>query len=91
MVIKCISTLVLTALITACTIPVKQQVIVGSGTMYEKWQKAILEECSKKAAEAAIEVVVRKTKEGMLFTEKDIIEIHTYLLGKCSLNSGVVI
>lgn len=91
MIVKYISTLILTATLTACTIPVKQQVIVGSGTMYEKWQKAILEECSKKANEATIEVVVRKTKEGMLFTEKDVIEIHAYLLGKCSLNSGVVI
>lgn len=81
-----------TILSTGCTIhQPKQSVIVGPGTFYAKWQKAILEKCSDKAVEVTIEIVREKSKEGYSFTEGDVIAIHKYLTEKCSLNSGVVI
>lgn len=92
-----ITILFCTLLSTGCTIhQPKQSVIVGSvprspGTFYAKWQKAILEKCSDKAAEVTIEIVRSKSKEGYVFTERDVIAIHKYLTEKCSLNSGVVI
>lgn len=82
---------------TGCTIrATKPSERVGSvprspGTFYAKWQKAILEKCSDKAALVTIEIVRSKSKEGMMFSEADVIAIHKYLTEKCSLNSGVVI
>lgn len=87
-----ILTLNFTILLTGCTIhQPKQPVIVGPGTFYAKWQKAILEKCSDKAAEVTIEIVRSKSKEGMVFTEGDVIAIHKYLTEKCSVNSGITI
>ena len=87
-----ITILFCTILITGCTIhQPKQPVIVGPGTFYAKWQRAILEKCSDKAAEVTIEIVREKSKEGMVFTEGDVIAIHKYLTEKCSVNSGIVI
>lgn len=81
-----------TILATGCTIHQPNQAErVGPGTFYAKWQKAILEKCSDKAALVTIEIVRDKSKEGILFTENDVIAIHKYLTEKCSLNSGVVI
>ena len=87
-----ILTLSFTLSLTGCTIhPPKQPVIIGPGTFYAKWQKAILEECSDKAALVTLEIVREKSKEGYLFTENDVIAIHKYLTEKCSVNSGIVI
>ena len=87
-----ILTLSLTLLLTGCTIhQPKQAERVGPGTFYAKWQKGILEKCSDKAALVTIEIVRSKSKEGMMFSEGDIVAIHKYLTEKCSLNSGVVI
>lgn len=81
-----------TILATGCTThQPKQAVTVGPGTFYAKWQKAILEKCSDKAAEVTIEIVREKSKEGYVFAEGDIIAIHKYLTEKCSVNSGIVI
>ena len=81
-----------TILFTGCTIhQPKQSVIYGPGTFYAKWQKAILEKCSDKAAEVTLDIVRSKSKEGYVFAESDVITIHKYLTEKCSLNSGVVI
>lgn len=81
-----------TILTTSCTIhQPKQSVIVGPGTFYAKWQKAILEKCSDKAAEVTLEIVRAKSKEGILFSEGDVIAIHKYLTEECSVNSGIVI
>jgi hypothetical protein len=80
-----------TCIITGCTTHPKYTVIVGSGTMYSKWQKDVLEVCSIKAAEVTVELVVKKSKEGMVFTESDVINIHSYLVNKCSMNAGIVI
>lgn len=77
--------------ITGCTTHPKYTVIVGSGTMYSKWQKSVLKACSIKAAEITVDLVVRKSKEGVVFTEVDVINIHSYLVNKCSMNSGIVI
>jgi hypothetical protein len=87
-----ILTLSFTLLLTGCTIhQPKQSVIVGPGTFYAKWQKAILEKCSDKAALVTIEIVREKSKEGYVFAERDVIAIHKYLIEKCSVNSGIVI
>lgn len=81
-----------TILITGCTIRrPKQSIHSGPGTFYAKWQKAILEKCSDKAAEVTLDIVREKTKERMMFSEGDIIAIHKYLTEKCSVNSGIVI
>ena len=87
-----ILTLGFTLLLTSCTIPTKKlEVIVGPGTYYAKWQKAILEKCSDKAAEVTLDIVREKSKEGYVFTESNVIAIHKYLTEKCSVNSGIVI
>lgn len=87
-----ILTLSFTLLLTGCTIQApKQAVIVGPGTFYAKWQKAILEKCSDKAAEATLGIVREKSREGYMFTEGDVVAIHKYLTEKCSVNSGIVI
>lgn len=71
--------------------PVKpdNKVVVGSGTMYAKWQKAILEKCSDKAAEVVMGFVAEKYKEGILLTEDQVVMIHKHLVSKCSFNSGI--
>jgi len=85
-------TLCFTLILTGCTIhPPKQPVIVGPGTFYAKWQKAVLEKCSDKAAEVTLDIVREKSKEGMMFSEGDVIAIHKYLTEKCSVNSGITI
>ena len=87
-----ITIIFLTITLQACTIaPKKSEVIVGPGTFYAKWQKAILEKCSDKAAEVTIEIVRSKSKEGYLITEGGVIAIHKYLTEKCSVNNGIVI
>ncbi len=84
--------LIFTLLTTACTTtPKKPVVIAGSGTQYAKWQEAVLEECSNKAAEITLKIVAEKYKEGYLIMEKDIVAIHKYLTEKCSVDSGIVI
>jgi hypothetical protein len=83
-----------TLTLTGCSIAPKKPapvVIVGSGTMYERWHDSILDKCTEKAAEIALQIVVQKSKEGMKFVEQDIINIHKYLTEKCSRNSGIVI
>lgn len=81
-----------TILTTGCTItPQVKPVIYGPGTFYAKWQKAILEKCSDKAAEVTLDIVREKTKEGMMFSEGDVIAIHKYLTEKCSVDNGITI
>ena len=89
-----ISILSFTLILTGCTLgPVKQNnsVIVGPGTFYAKWQKQVLEKCSEKAMELTLKIVREKSEEGYLITEEDVINIHEYLVKKCSMNSGLVI
>lgn len=38
-----------------------------------------------------LEIVRAKSKEGILFSEGDVIAIHKYLTEECSVNSGIVI
>ena len=87
-----ILTLGFTPLLTSCTIQApKQPVIYGPGTYYAKWQKAILEKCSDKAAEVTLDIVREKSKEGYVFTENNVIAIHKYLTEKCSVDNGITI
>jgi hypothetical protein len=90
-----LSILFCTAILTSgCAMsPVKpdNKVVVGSGTMYAKWQKAILDECSDKAAEVVLKLTADKYREGILLTEEQIVMIHGMLVKKCSMNSGIVI
>jgi hypothetical protein len=87
-----ITILFCTLLITGCTIhQPKQAVIVGAGTFYAKWQRQVLEKCSERALEITLEIVREKSKEGMVFTEEDVINIHEYLVKKCSVSYGIVI
>lgn len=87
-----ITTLIFTILVTGCTIhQPKQPVVVGPGTFYAKWQKQVLEKCSERALEITLEIVKEKSKEGMVFTEEDVINIHEYLVKKCSVSYGIVI
>lgn len=83
-----------TLALTGCSmIPKKPApvVIVGSGTMYERWHDSILNKCTEKAAEVTWALVIKKSKEGVKFVEQDIINIHKYLTEKCFRNSGIVI
>lgn len=89
-----ISILVFTLILTGCTLaPVKQRnsIIVGPGTFYVKWQNAVLEKCSDKAAEIVLKLTADKYREGILLTEEQIVMIHGMLVRKCSMNSGIVI
>ena len=87
-----ITILFCTILITGCTItPQVKPVVYGPGTFYAKWQKAILEKCSDKAALVTVEIVRSKSKEGYVLAERDVIAIHKYLTEKCSVNNGIVI
>lgn len=92
----CVNTILVisfTLSINACTMTHKSNtdVIVGSGTMYEVWKISILEKCSDKALEVTAKIVSDKIKEGYVFTQEDVINIHSFLVKKCSLNSGIVI
>lgn len=69
----------------------KSVVISGPGAFYQTWHNSILEKCTEKAAEVTWQIVVKKSKEGMKFAERDIVNIHKYLTEKCSVNSGIVI
>lgn len=81
----------LTVVITGCTIaPPKQNVIITS-PMYSNWHDAVFKECQSKAWDVTRELVIEKTKEGYSFTEETIKDIHSYLVKKCSMNSGLVI
>lgn len=83
-----------TILATGCTITPKKPkpvVISGPGVFYQTWHDSILEKCTEKAAEVTMALVIKKSKEGMVFQEQDIINIHKYLTEKCSVNSGIVI
>ena len=89
--VKLILTISLTVVITGCTIaPPKQNVIITS-PMYNNWHDAVFKECQSKAWDVTRELVIEKSKEGYSFTEETIKDIHTYLVKKCSINSGSVI
>jgi len=89
--VKLILTISLTVVITGCTIsPPKQNVIITS-PMYNKWHDAVFKECQSKAWDVTRELVIEKSKEGYNFTEETITDIHSYLVKKCSMNSGLVI
>ncbi|MNF19441.1 hypothetical protein D3C80_2242440 [compost metagenome] len=51
----------------------------------------MLEKCSERALEVTLEIVKEKSKEGVVFTEEDVINIHEYLVKKCSVSYGIVI
>ena len=76
---------------TGCSTSPKYKVLSGPGTQYAKWQKGVLEECSDRAALVTFDLVVQKSKEGYVFTQEDVINIHQYLIKKCSRNSGITI
>lgn len=79
---------------TGCTITPKKPkpvVISGPGDFYQTWHDSVLEKCTDKATEVTWQLVAKKSKEGMVFTEQDVINIHKYLTEKCSVNSGIVI
>lgn len=86
-----ISILFFTLLLTGCTIQAPKQMYYGPGTFYAKWQQQVLDECSNKAALVALEIVQEKSKEGMLITENDVVNLHEYLIKKCSMSNGIVI
>lgn len=89
--VKLILTISLTVVITGCTIaPPKQNVIITS-PMYNKWHDAVFKECQSKAWDVTRELVIDKSKEGYSFTEETILDIHSYLVKKCSMNRGLVI
>ena len=89
--VKLILTISLTVVIIGCTIaPPKQNVIITSA-MYSKWHDAVFKECQSKAWEVTRELVIEKTKEGYSFTEATVRDIHSYLVKKCSMNSGITI
>ena len=93
---SCSAILILSfTLITAgCTIAPKKPkpvVITGPGIFCQTWHDSILEKCTEKAAEVTWQLVAKKSKEGVTFTEQDVINIHKYLTEKCSVNSGIVI
>lgn len=89
--VKLILTISLTVVITGCTIkPVKQKVFITSSS-YNLWHKSVFEKCQSKAWDVTRELVIEKTKEGYSFTEETIRDIHSYLVKKCSMNSGLVI
>lgn len=83
-----------TLIATGCSIAPKKPksvVISGPGELHRKWQKAALGKCTEKAAEVTMALVIKKSKEGVVFQEQDVINIHKYLTEKCSVNSGIVI
>ena len=89
--VKLILTISLTVVITGCTItPPKQNVIITS-PMYNRWHDAVFKECQSKAWDVTRELVIEKSKEGYSFTEEDVNNIHSYLVKKCSMNSGITI
>lgn len=89
--VKLILIFSLTVVITGCTIaPPKQNVIITS-PMYNNWHDAVFKECQSKAWDVTRELVIEKTKEGYSFTEEDVNNIHSYLVKKCSMNSGITI
>lgn len=69
---------------------VNTQIIITS-PMYRKWHDAVFKECQSKAWDVTRELVIDKSKEGYSFTEETIIKIHSYLVKKCSINSGITI
>lgn len=89
--VKLILMFSLTVVITGCTIkPVKQKVFITSSS-YNLWHTSVFEKCQSKAWDVTRELVIEKSKEGYSFTEETIIKIHSYLVKKCSMNSGITI
>lgn len=89
--VKLILTISLTVVITGCTIaPPKQNVIITS-PIYNKWHDAVFKECQSKAWGVTRELVIEKSIEGYSFTEDTVRDIHSYLVKKCSMNSGITI
>ena len=89
--VKLILMFSLTVVITGCTIkPVKQKVFITSSS-YNLWHTSVFEKCQSKAWDVTRELVIEKSKEGYSFTEEDINNIHSYLVKKCSMNSGITI
>lgn len=91
--VKFILTISLTVVITGCTIaPSKHnsKVIITSAS-YTKWHDSVFEKCQSKAWDVTRELVIEKSKEGYKFTEETITDIHSYLVKKCSMNSGITI
>lgn len=87
-----ITTIIFTLFLTSCTVvPKKPPQRVGSAS-YAKWQKAVLDKCTDRAAEVTLELVKKKYSEGVVvIVESDVGRIHKYLTEKCSRRSGITI
>jgi hypothetical protein len=78
--------------LTACAQSAYQQPILnGPGTQYEKWQTQILEQCARKAATIAVELMEEKAREGTLLTVVQGHMINRYILELCYKRNGIVI
>ena len=90
--VKLILTISLTVVITGCTIASqKHSKVVITSASYTNWHDGVFEKCQSKAWDVTRELVIDKSKEGYIFTEEDVNNIHSYLVKKCSMNSGLVI
>ena len=89
--VKLILTISLTVVITGCTITTPKQNVIITSPMYSNWYDAVFKECQSKAWDVTRELVIEKTKEGYSFTEETVRDIHSYLVKKCSMNSGITI
>lgn len=90
--VKLILTISLTVVITGCTMaPPKHNKVIITSASYTKWHDSVFEKCQSKAWDVTRELVIEKSKEGYSFTEETITDIHSYLVKKCSMNSGLVI
>lgn len=89
--VKLVLIISLTVVITGCTIATPKQNVIITSPMYSKWHDAVFKECQSKAWDVTRELVIEKSKEGYSFTEEDVNNIHSYLVKKCSMNSGITI
>lgn len=90
--VKLILTIIsLTVVITGCTIATPKPNVIITSPMYNKWHDAVFKECQSKAWDVTRDLVIEKTKEGYSFTEGTVRDIHSYLVKKCSVNSGITI
>ena len=89
--VKLILTISLTVVITGCTITLPKKNVIITSAMYSNWHDAVFKECQSKAWDVTRELVIEKTKEGYSFTEETVSDIHSYLVKKCSMNSGLMI
>lgn len=81
-----------TILATGCTLHTKKiDVIVGSGTFYTKWRDDVLTNCNNESAKTTLEIVDENIRQGVILTERDVDDIHRYLVEKCSREGGIVI